>query len=96
MLTYGASRYALGQPGDAVVAGDWDCRGKPTLAVLHTSSGHIFAFDGWPEDDQTVTARPVGRVDQAINLRAVDLDGDGCHELEVERTAAPPVRVEVA
>lgn len=96
VLTYGASRYALGQPGDAVVAGDWDCRGKPSLAVLHTSSGHIFAFDGWPEDEQTLTARPVGRVDRAVDLRVVDLDGDGCHELEVERTGAPPVRVEVA
>ena len=96
VLTYGGARYALGQPGDALVAGDWRCTGRPTLALLRRGNGDVFAFDGWPDGEQTLTARSVGQVEGATGLRAVDRDGDGCPELEVERAGAVPVRLRVA
>lgn len=95
VLTYRGSRYALGDPGDSLVAGDWNCSGEPSLALLRRNAGEIFAFDRWPGDRGTITARRVGQVEHAIDLRVVDIDGDGCHELEVQRKAAPPVRLRV-
>lgn len=95
VLTYRGSRYALAGPSDSLVAGDWDCTGQPSLALLRRGAGEIFAFDGWPNDHDTLTARPVGHVEGAAELRVVDIDSDGCHELEVQRDAAPPVRMRV-
>lgn len=95
VLTYGGSRYVLAEPGDSLVAGDWGCTGEPSLALLRRDAGEIFAFDGWPHVQETLTARSLGRIEGARDLRVVDIDGDGCHELEVQRTAAPPVRVRV-
>lgn len=93
VVTYRGSSYALGGPGDSLVAGDWNCSGEPSLALLRRNAGEIFAFDGWPDDRGTITARRVGQVEHALDLRVVD--GDGCHELEVQRRAAPPVRLRV-
>lgn len=96
VVTYRGARYALGQSGDAIVAADWRCTGLPTLAVLRRNAGQIFAFDGWPDAGGAMTARPVGQVEGASGMRVVDADADGCPELEVERTGAPPVRLRVA
>lgn len=95
VLTYRGARYALGQPGDSLVAGDWRCTGVVTLALLRRDAGEVFAFDGWPEPNHAVTGRPVGKVHGATELRAVDVDGDSCPELEVARAGAPPVRLRV-
>lgn len=96
VLTYDGTRYVLGEPGDALVVGDWRCTGRRTLALLRRTAGDVFAFESWPAEEATVTARSVGRVAGATGLRVVDIDGDGCHELEVERNGAAPVRLRVA
>ncbi|MGQ0521454.1 MAG: hypothetical protein ACT4PX_09940 [Actinomycetota bacterium] len=96
VLTVDGARYALGQPGDAVAAGDWTCSGHDTLALLRPSTGEVYAFDGWATDSTTVAGRRVGQVDGGTGLRALDTDGDGCDDLEVDRPGAPPVRLEVA
>ena len=93
VVTFRGARYAIGLTPDAAVAGDWDCTGRPTLALLH--DGRVLAFDAWAEEGRDVAARVVGQVPQATGLRAVDVDGDGCHDLEVVTAAGPPVRVEV-
>lgn len=95
VLTFGGSRYAVGRPGDAVVAGDWACTGEPSLALLRRDTGHVFAFDEWPSGDGVITARPLARVEGATDLRVTNGEGAGCHALEVERQAAPPVRLRV-
>lgn len=96
VLTVGGARYALGQPGDAVASGDWACTGQPTVALLRAATGEVFAFDGWAGAGDTVAGRRLGRVAGATGLRAADVDGDGCDDLEVERPGAPPERLEVA
>lgn len=96
VLTVDGTRYALGLPGDAVVAGDWGCTGRRTLALLRPATGEVFVFDGWPDAGQETTARPVGHIDGATGVRALDADGDGCDDLEVTRPGAPPVHLEPA
>lgn len=95
VFTYQGSRYELGHPVDTVVAGDWNCTGERSLALLRRGAGDIFAFDGWPQGDGVLTARHIGHVDRAVDLRVVDIDGDGCQELQVERAHAPAVHVKV-
>jgi tRNA A-37 threonylcarbamoyl transferase component Bud32 len=37
----------LGQDGDVVALGDWDCTGTATPAVLRPSTGEVFVFPTW-------------------------------------------------
>lgn len=95
VVSVDGARYAVGAPGDAVVAGDWACTGRRTLALLRPGTGEVFAFDEWATEAEEAVARPVGRVDGANGLRAADTDGDGCHDLRVQRVGGPEVHVEM-
>ena len=95
MLSIGGARYTVGQPGDAVAVGDWRCSGRVTAVVLRPASGELFAFDEWAGPGRDVTARPIGRVEGAIGVRAAQADGERCQHVEVLRSEAPPARVEV-
>lgn len=79
-------RWKLGFDDDVVVAGDWSCSGARTLAVLRPATGEVVWFNGWAAPGQDLTAEPIDRVEGGQALRAADIDGDGCHELVVERT----------
>ncbi len=83
-------RWAVGEAGDVVALGDWTCVGRRSLAVLRPSTGEVFAFTGWAAPGVDVQAPLVGRVAGGQALRAADLDGDGCNELVVERSAGAP------
>lgn len=91
VLTVDGASFALGQPGDTETTADWLCTGQPTVALLRPGTGELFIFDSWPDTGHDVTARPIGRVDHAVALRAVDADRDGCPSMEVERLDAPPL-----
>ena len=94
VLTVDGARYEVGTAGDEVALGDWACTGRPTAALLRPGTGEVFAFDGWPAVGEDAPARPLGRVDGGLALRAVDRDGDGCDEVEVTRRDGPPVALE--
>jgi len=95
VLTVDGSRYSVGQAGDAVAIADWACNGRPTPVILRPSSGELFVFDAWAEAGHDVTARPLGRVDHATEVRATPIRAGGCHELEVLRSQGPPTRLDV-
>ena len=38
----------LGEPGDQVVLGDWDCDGVDTPALFRRAAGEVQYFDVWP------------------------------------------------
>jgi hypothetical protein len=95
LLEAGGARWALGQPGDQVAAGDWGCQGTRTLALFRPSTGEVFRFDGWATPGQDLRATAVVRVPGGVAIRAADVDRDGCHEVVVERAtgAAEVIRI---
>ncbi len=77
-VTVGSHRFEVGQPGDEVVVGDWDCDGTVTPALLRASTGDVFVFPGWA-DDEALTVRPAASVPGARAL--VTRPAAGCHGL---------------
>jgi serine/threonine-protein kinase len=84
-------RFALGQPGDELLLGDWDCRGGATPALYRPATGQVFYFAAWADlgrdlppslDDSTTTADGVPRV--------VRRDARGCDRVEVARPNGLP------
>lgn len=82
-VVVGAHRFEVGQPGDLVVLGDWDCDGGATPAVLRPGTGEVFVFTEWATTS-VVEAPPSGRVRDATDL-LVEADADGCAVLMVQR-----------
>ncbi len=74
----GAVRWRVGDPGDALVVGDWDCDGTATAAVVR-ASGETHLFDGWAGDGETLRARPGPRLPSGAD--PVVVADDGCDRL---------------
>jgi hypothetical protein len=79
----GSVRYEVGEPGDQVTLGDWDCDGAASPAVLRPSTGEVFVFGGWARDGD-VAVRAIDRVEGADRL-LVEAGADGCAHLVVLR-----------
>jgi hypothetical protein len=77
----GGHRWEVGDEGDVVAVGDWDCDRTPTPAVLRPSTGLVAVFDRWAEAGEEATARPVATVADAIALRATTR----CGRVSVQR-----------
>lgn len=76
-------RYQLGEPGDVLLVGDWDCDGAQTPGLYRPSSGEVFLFDGFagPGGElESGPARPTGTSD---GDPVVTTDDDGCDRVEV-------------
>ena len=84
------ARYRVGEPGDQVIAGDWDCDGAVTLAVFRPRTGDVFRFDRTADD---VTVAATTRVIGGTSAHARDTDRDGCDEIVVDRVHGPPAIV---
>jgi len=90
------ARFALGQPGDELLLGDWDCRRGARPALYRPATGQVFYFAAWAEpghdlapslDDSTMITDGVPRV-----IRG---GARGCDRVEVDRPAGrrmPPAR----
>ena len=48
-------RYAIGVPGDIVLAGDWDCDGVRTPSIVRPGTGAVVLFDAWPDPGATIS-----------------------------------------
>ena len=48
-IEHAGRRYAVGEPGDVVLLGDWDCDGTSSPAVHRPATGQVWRFDAWPE-----------------------------------------------
>lgn len=82
--------YVVGERGDQVAKGDWVCNDIPTIALLRPT-GEVFVFPTWPEGQEGIEGRLVGRVTDAVGFVPTDADGDGCDELLVERVGGAVV-----
>jgi hypothetical protein len=89
-LVVAGRRYQVGQSGDHVLVGDWDCVSGATPALLRPSTGEVFIFTTWPADE-AVTVHATTKVPGAATLHLEEGAG-GCPRLEVRRidgTAVP-------
>ena len=95
VLTTSDGRYAVGEAGDVVVLGRWQC-GLPALpAVLRPRSEQLWAFVAWPKPGHGVTGRLVAsQLRGATSLRVV-AERSGCDRIEVERLGQPAITVAV-
>lgn len=74
-------RYQMGQPGDHVLLGDWNCDGRDTPA-LYRVSGQVFVFDAWADDARAQVA--TSRAPHPAQARPEVRRGDyGCDRLAV-------------
>jgi len=87
VVTVGGHRFEVGEPGDRVVVGDWDCDGIATAAALRPSTGEVFVFTTWTSGPDVV-ATAVARIDGGVDLVAgatAAAGVDGCDPLAVRR-----------
>jgi hypothetical protein len=90
----GASRWVLGEPGDVVAVGSWDCSGSAFPALLRPATGDVFVFRTWAAAGEPVTVESRHRVDGARDIRAEPV-ADGCDALVIERATGEDTVVEV-
>jgi serine/threonine protein kinase len=83
-----AGVFEVGEAGDAVALGDWDCDGWATPAVVRSATGRVFVFRGWPGTDPLAGAS-VATISGATAAHAVAADGKACDQLVVERAGGP-------
>jgi len=79
----------LGEPGDQVVLGDWDCDGVDTPALYRRAAGEVQYFDVWPSVEQR-SYQPDAVEDAAAGGDAVLQEGSGddrdCDRVRVSTT----------
>ena len=71
VLEHGGRRYAVGNTGDFVETGDWDCDGQATAAIVRPSTGGIVLFDAWPGPGETIALPVRWSVDSPTGAEAV-------------------------
>jgi serine/threonine protein kinase len=74
-------RYRIGQAGDLVVIGRWQCGGA-LPALLQPGSGDVWVWDSWAAGAAPVAARLAARVPHARSVQ-VDPGRSGCDRLQV-------------
>jgi hypothetical protein len=88
----GGHRWSVGEAGDLVAVGDWDCDGTPTPAVLRPSVAAVFVFDGWsPADGSATSARRAA----AAPADAVSFAATGCGTASVRTAGGVTVTIDV-
>ena len=76
----------LGELGDKLFLGDWDCDGVDTPGLYRWSDGRVEYYDSWPViENRPYRPDDVERVDPAS--RAALVVGDECDRIEVEDAA---------
>lgn len=84
-------RLRLGQPGDQLVVGDWDCDGDDTPALYRPSTGAVVYFDDWPDPGGSLQSRAPEQTGRPGAEAVVDEAGGGrCDRVALRpRPAAP-------
>ena len=76
-----ARRYQVGQAGDQLVLGDWDCDGRATLGLYRPLTGEEFLFESWPAD-KALAAKGVSGATRG-GMAEVVRGKDGCDRLDI-------------
>jgi hypothetical protein len=94
VISAGPVRWTLGQPGDLIAVGDWECDGRAEPALLRPATGDVFVFPGWAADGEPVTVQARDRLPGAVAIRSRPAD-DGCDDLVVDLPSGATATVEV-
>lgn len=81
--------FQIGQPGDVVALGDWDCDGAVTPALVRPATGAVFAFTAWAGD------APLEVPALAVVPGARSVAAAGCGRLAVATSRGTVEHVEV-
>lgn len=92
IVTFEGRRYRVGDPGDLVSVGDWDCDGGATAAVVRAGSDTVQVFDEWATATRPATARTIGHVSGA---RTITSDDERCGALLVTTADGRTIRLRV-
>jgi hypothetical protein len=84
-----SGRFRIGEPGDVLVVGRWQCR-VAVPALLRPTTGEIWMWDAWARASGPRPAHLVDRIPAAVSLR-VEPDGKRCDVLHVLRRATAAV-----
>jgi eukaryotic-like serine/threonine-protein kinase len=93
-ISAGTARWTVGEPGDLVAVGDWECDGQAAPALLRPATGDVFVFPRWASELDPLTVEARERLAGAVGIRAEPVAG-GCDELVVELGSGATTRVEV-
>ena len=77
VVVVGDRSYRLGDEGDLVAIGDWDCDGRSTARLLRPSTGELFEFPAWASPSSTSEAFRLTTLEAAAGLRSVPVAGPG-------------------
>jgi hypothetical protein len=94
VVSAGAARWTLGEPGDRIALGDWDCDGSASAALLRPPTGDVFVFPAWAELGSPVSVTPIQRVAGAVDIHT-EAGGPTCDSLVVEVASGPHRTIEV-
>jgi eukaryotic-like serine/threonine-protein kinase len=76
-------RYQLGEAGDVLLVGDWDCDGAQTPGLYRPSSGEVFLFDGFAGPGGELDSGPAQQTGAIGGDPVVVTGDDGCDRIEV-------------
>jgi hypothetical protein len=93
-VTAGEARWTLGQAGDQITLGDWDCDGSASAALLRPPTGDVFLFPDWARSGAPVSVTPIQRVAEAVGIHTEPGDAP-CDRLVVDVASGPPRTIEV-
>ena len=93
-VSAGSARWTLGEPGDVIAVGDWDCDGRAAPALLRPATGDVFVFPGWAAEGEPVTVKARDRLPGAVAIRG-ERAKDGCDDLVVDLGSGATATVEV-
>jgi hypothetical protein len=93
-VSAGPARWTLGQPGDVIAIGDWECDGRAAPALLRPATGDVFVFPRWAAEGEPVTVEARDRLPGAVAIRA-EPAVDGCDDLVVDLGSGATKTVEV-
>jgi hypothetical protein len=93
-VSAGSARWTVGEPGDVIAVGDWDCDGRAAPALLRPATGDVFVFPGWASEGKPLTVEARDRLAGAVAIRG-EREGDGCDNLVVDLRSGATATVEV-
>jgi hypothetical protein len=93
-VSAGSVRWTLGEPGDLIAVGDWECDGRAAPALLRPATGDVFVFPGWAGESEPLTVAARDRLRGAVAIRGEPAE-DGCDDLVIDLGSGASATVEV-